>query len=276
MYLLPKNLLSYWFGRFMNIRLPKPIGPWSVRFFAKMYSIRIEEAEHPIEHYQCIGELFIRHLKPGMRPVDMDAAWVHPADAKLTMMGNIHNETMIQAKGKSYSVSEFLMLQSEEEKKRWEKGSYLTYYLCPTDYHRVHSPCDGKIISLRYLPGQLWPVNEWSVNTIDRLFAVNERVVIEIESERGPLALVMVGATNVGKMSFAFESRLITNDLSGDQAGIKPFEIEYEAPKEIFKGQELGCFHMGSTVILVHPKQSDIKIDRLSSKATLVGKDLYS
>src|SRR5690606_30652682 len=124
------------------------------------------------------------------------------------------------------------------------------YYLCPTDYHRVHSPVDGKITEIHYIPGKLWPVNNWSVSNIKNLFAINERVVVIIETPKGKCALVMVGATNVGKMTVTFDQGILTNNFF-DRSPVKK---KYPTPIEVKKGEDLGAFHMGSTVVMVYEK----------------------
>ena len=253
LWVVPKNLLSYLVGLLVHIPLPAPLSTWSVQIFASYYNINMEEAEHPIENFRSIGELFTRRLKPGVRPVSHEEI-VHPADSELTTRGFIENETMLQAKGKTYSVSEFLNVEGTIGKQHlnfFQGGAYFTYYLCPTDYHRVHSPVSGKILSVIHIPGALWPVNDWSVNRIERLFAINERVVVWIETQMGPVAVVFVGATNVGKMTMSFDSEVVTNRFLQGQ---RFKEKRYGQPIEIQKGEELGTFHMGSTVVVLYPK----------------------
>ena len=132
----------------------------------------------------------------------------------------------------------------------WEAfqgGQYLTYYLCPRDYHRVHSPVSGKILSCTHVPGKLWPVNPWSVENITQLFAINERTLTLIETDRGLVMVVMVGATNVGKMTMSFDREIVTNASHFRSLNTK----EYHPTIDVEKGQELGIFNMGSTVIVL-------------------------
>jgi phosphatidylserine decarboxylase len=245
--LLPKNDLSHWVGRMVHKRLPEPLARHSVAAFAKYYNINMSEAEFPLEHYRSIGELFTRRLKKGARP--LAEGILHPADARITEAGQINMQMMIQAKGKNYSPGK--LLGSEDDAKIYESGSYLTYYLCPTDYHRVHSPLDGKVISTRHIPGELWPVNDWSTNAIENLFGVNERVVVNLETPRGRAALVMVAATNVGNMTIAFDQQIQTRERP---EGRKVREMTYSVPIAIRRGDEVGIFHMGSTVVMLYEK----------------------
>jgi phosphatidylserine decarboxylase len=245
LYILPKNLLSRLVGRLMHIEWPKSLAHFLVTGFARAYQIRIDEAELPIESYPSIGKFFIRRLKAGIRPQAPGGLLTSPADSKISQIGLLASGQLIQAKGKTYDVVSFL--KDPQALEIYKNGFFATFYLCPTDYHRVHSPVDGEIRFVTHIPGRLWPVNEWSVGRIDQLFSVNERVVIGIDTSFGPISVVLVGATNVGKISLSFEPEIISN-----QSGINELrKIEYKTPKPVKKGDELGTFHMGSTVVLV-------------------------
>lgn len=242
--LIPKNLLSYIVGWLVHRRWPHPMNTWMVAWFARRYRINMDEAELPISDYPSIGALFTRRLKPGLRPVS-SAEIVHPADSQLTESGPIHDGVLYQLKGWPYRLQD--LLQSETES--FEGGQFVTYYLCPTDYHRVHSPVDGEIVACHHIPGYLWPVNAWSVSHIARLFAINERVVIWIKTPKGLVAVVMVGATNVGKMTMSFDSGIVTNLFFVKTAQRK----SYNPSISVQRGQELGVFNMGSTVVVIYP-----------------------
>lgn len=246
---VPKNDLSHWVGRVVHHRFPGLLGPAAVKAFAKHYNINMSEAEFPISQYATIGDLFTRRLKEGARPIDPKARVVHPADAQITEAGRIEKLTLIQAKGKDYRVDE--LLRSPHFAEIFEGGAFFTYYLCPTDYHRVHSSVDAKIIWSCHVPGELWPVNSWSVNAIPNLFSSNERVVIMLETEKGRVALVMVAATNVGNMVMSFDPAIQTGSRRGER---KMSERKYEPTLPINKGDELGLFKMGSTVIALYEK----------------------
>jgi phosphatidylserine decarboxylase len=243
LYWIPKNLLSYWVGKLMYLRFPQPLQSWLIKGFAGLYKINLEEAEQVVANYPSLGDFFVRHLKPGARPIG-GSAYVHPADSKMTARGVVIGNKAIQAKGSSYSLGDFLQDKLVD---RWQQGYFITYYLCPTDYHRVHSPVDGLIKEVRYVPGNLWPVNDWSVKNIQNLFVQNERVIVEIETVRGPIAVVFVGATNVGSIRLNFEPNLRTNHQHKRQEQ----KISYIDPVAVKKGEELGMFCLGSTVIVV-------------------------
>lgn len=246
--LLPKDDLSHWVGRFVHHKLPGPLARKSVELFARHFKINMLEAEYPLEHYQTIGELFSRRLKPGARPIGQGPV-VHPADSQITEAGRIEKQTLIQAKGIDYKVTE--LLRSPYFSADFEGGTYFTYYLCPTDYHRVHSPVDGKIVWSCHVPGEFWPVNMWSVNHVENLFSRNERVVAMIETPRGKAALVMVAATNVGNMTMTFDPHISTKDREGER---HVRERAYDPGINIARGDEVGIFNMGSTVVMLYQK----------------------
>lgn len=244
--ILPKRRLSRWAGVLMHLNLPPFLARISIKAFASMYKIDLDEAELPYHKYTSIGDFFVRRLKPGIRPVG-DSWAVHPADSVITQNAPIDGGTLIQAKGITYKLEEFT--QDPEAKKKWAGGYFLTYYLCPTDYHRVHSPVDGVITDVRYMPGQLWPVNEWSTTNVKDLFTVNERVLVEIQTDLGPVGVVFVGATNVGHIVLSFDET-----IRGNQKGPHIFKHKKYSPEiPVHKGSELGMFRMGSTVVMLYP-----------------------
>lgn len=244
--ILPKRLLSRLVGGLTRLQLPSPISGWINRKFAEAYQINLEEAEKPLKEYKTLNQFFTRKLKSGLRPIQ--GKWVHPADGVLTQAGPVQEGKILQVKGWEYSISEFL--GNSEIAKSYEAGFFTTYYLCPTDYHRVHSPLTGQLKSIRHIPGQLWPVNDWSVSRIQSLFCLNERVVMNFESAQGPWSLVMVGATNVGQIEIAGVDSIHTNQWTCKPSA----EISFKNPQTIDVGAEVGVFHMGSTVVCLYSK----------------------
>lgn len=262
---LPKKVLSHYFGRMAYGELPAPVSQLSVKAFASMFSINTEEAEKPLSEYRTIGDFFSRRLKKGARPILSDR--VHCCDGKITQSGKICDRVLIQAKGIKYTMDEFLPQTPWVDK--MEDGVFTTYYLSPKDYHRVHSPVDGRIVWLKYFPGELWPVNYWSLKNVPGVLAVNERVAMGIETDKGRFILTMVGATNVGSMSFSFDKTVITNQ--------KPFQnrrllIEYPKPISISVGEELGIFNLGSTVVLLGESKAEWPV--LDSQRVKMGQGL--
>lgn len=261
---LPKNHLSYLVGKLVHIKLPSFLNKLIIANFAKAYHIRLDEAEFSYDQYPSLGEFFIRRLKPGIRPVASSWA-VHPADSVITQAAVIQDGKLIQAKNKTYSLVQFT--KDPNALAKWDQGIFLTYYLCPTDYHRVHSPVTGTIKRVRHIPGALWPVNAWSTENIHELFSVNERVLVEIETDRGPVGVMFVGATNVGQIILSFDPTVVGNQLLSSAV----LEKEYSFP--IKKGDELGAFRMGSTIVMLYGKGelSDASVQKYLNQQVQVG-----
>lgn len=239
--------MSRWVGVIMHWKGPRIWAEISIRFFAGLYGINLAEAEKPVSAYASIGDFFVRRLKAGARPV-ANATAVHCADSRILQAAPVEEGGWcIQAKGKKYQIRDFLV--DADWKDKYAKGFFITYYLCPTDYHRVHSPVDGLITKVTYVPGDLWPVHDAAVASIDGLYCVNERVIVEIATDFGMVAAVFVGATNVGNIELAFDPAIRGNH------GLPYAERRYEPAKEIRKGDELGMFRMGSTVVVIFPEE---------------------
>lgn len=252
MKLLPKNAASRAFGAVTRLRLPV-FSKVARNIFAKHYKLNMDEAEFPLEHYANIGELFIRRLKPGARPV-ADAEIVSPVDGVLSQTGTFDGkQEMIQAKGKTYLLKD--LLRNEEMAKHFDGGAFATIYLAPFNYHRIHSPVKGELVDASYCPGTLWPVNVGSVERIEGLFCINERLTSRIRLEDdSEILVVKVGATNVGRIGVVYSEELLVNagKLPRD---CKRFDWVPSTKVSFEKGGELGRFEMGSTVILVVDKK---------------------
>jgi len=246
--LLPKNLLSYLTGRLAELRLPGFLGPLSVRWFAGRYGINMDEAEMAIDSYPTIAALFTRRLKVGCRTIG--SGLVSPVDGLLRSCDFIGRGRIEQVKDRDYSVSE--LVGGSQYASRFKEGFYFNLYLSPSDYHRVHAPLSGTVIGISYIPGTLWPVNDWSLRRIDRLFTVNERVVTYLQGDYGVVAVVMVGATNVGKITLSFTTCLTNQRPFALKAGLRtPVHCFFDLPVYLRCGDELGVFHLGSTVIVL-------------------------
>jgi phosphatidylserine decarboxylase len=248
----PKRLLSRGMGVIMRIPFPAFISYVALPLFAWIFGIRITDAEKSLGSYHSFDAFFTRKLKAGLRPIQGQV--VHPVDGVLTTQGEIKNGELIQAKGWTYAAAEFL--GDAQLAKHYEGGTFLTYYLCPADYHRVHAPTSGEMVSARHIPGLLWPVNEWSVHNIRRLFNLNERVVLNFESPRGKWSAVLVGATNVGHITITPDPSITTNRWLWHA----PTDRQYSPPIPMAPGTELGMFHLGSTVICIFDKEFGIEV----------------
>ncbi|AKU91543.1 archaetidylserine decarboxylase [Vulgatibacter incomptus] len=241
--LLPKKPLSRLVGTATRVDGLQGAHQAAIRTFCKQYDVAVDEAELPLEAYPSFGAFFTRKLKPGLRPIAPgERVPVSPVDGAVSQAGVAEAGRLIQAKGRDYSLA--ALLGDSEEAERFAGGAYATLYLSPRDYHRIHAPLDGTILGYRYVPGHLWPVNRPSVRGVPELFAVNERVIIWMDTPVGRVAVIAVGATCVGRIRLSFDD-LVTN------SGGPPSRVRYDLPRPIAKGAELGMFEMGSTVILV-------------------------
>jgi phosphatidylserine decarboxylase len=244
LHLLPKNAWSRFIGAVAHAKLPRFVARPSVRWFARRYNIDVSEAELPIREYRSVGDFFTRRLKLGARNIDRRPGYaVSPADGRVLNSGSIEDGRIIQAKGRDFTVAQ--LLKDDVAADRFLGGSWVTIYLSPRDYHRVHHPVEGTIRIAHHIPGYLWPVNQAAVENVDELFAVNERIVTYVDSPIGEVATVMVGATSVGHISMAYDDDLHSNQ--GEDKGIRHFPD----PIRVARGDELGTFHLGSTAVVL-------------------------
>src|SRR5262245_12269420 len=188
---LPQAGLSRSFGRLADTRLPPALRTRVLGAVASALGIDLSEAELPLDQYESINKLFVRRLKPGLRtwPADPSIA-ASPVDAIVGQCGRIERGTILQAKGRYYTAAELLDEASEAE--RFAEGTYLTLYLSPRHYHRIHSPAAGRIPRARHVPGSLLPVNEAAVRHVEHLFALNERLICYVDGTQGRIAVVAV------------------------------------------------------------------------------------
>ncbi len=216
-----------------------------IRWYCRRYRIDMDAFAGQIEDYDTLADFFVRPLAEGQRPIDPDPrVLVSPVDGRAAASGSLDGHELPAGAGMKLNVRE--MLGDD----RYLDGEYAVIYLSPRDYHRVHAPREGAVMGWRYLPGRLWPVFPYATEAVDNLFAVNERLVIRLETPGlGELALVMVGAYGVGRMSLSF-SDLLTN------TGGRARDEHLPAPIPVARGEELGRFNLGSTVVLVAPKGS--------------------
>ena len=224
-------------------RLPGPIRGPAYRAFARAVGVDLDEAELELREYPTLGDFFARRLRRDARRIDpASEAIIAPCDGILAALGHATDGTLVQAKGKSYRLDE--LVADDELATHLRGGAYATVYLSPRDYHRVHSPVTGRVVGYDYLPGSLWPVNPRIANRRDNLLARNERVVIRIETPRGPIAVVMVGAIGVGNIRLTHAEDSVLWRHAGERR-----RIELDVPIE--RGDELGAFRLGSTVVMV-------------------------
>jgi phosphatidylserine decarboxylase len=248
---LPQAALSRSLGRLADTPLPVSMRRPVIGAFARAVGIDVSEAEHPITEYGSINAFFVRRLRAGMRSWPDDAATAaSPVDGVIGQHGTIRDGRLIQAKGRHYSAAD--LLADEAAARHYDGGAFITIYLSPRHYHRIHAPCGGVIRTAAHLPGALLPVNEAAVLHVNDLFPRNERVVCTIDAPVGRVAVVAVGAYNVGRISTAFDP-----DWAGaagsvaNRRGAAPAIRHYDPPIAVKQGDEIMAFHLGSTVIML-------------------------
>lgn len=246
-YLLPKGALTNFAGRVagakggaMTTRL--------IRWFVGKYDVNMAEAANPdIASYHSFNEFFTRALKPGARPL-AKADFICPVDGRISQFGAIDDDQIFQAKGHRFSTTALVGGDAALAAK-FRHGSFANLYLSPRDYHRIHMPCDGRLTRMIYVPGSLFSVNPTTARGIPGLFARNERVVCVFDTANGPFVLVLVGATIVGSMATVWHG--VVNPPR--HADVK--EWTYDDQHIVLKkGDELGRFLLGSTVVMLFPK----------------------
>jgi phosphatidylserine decarboxylase len=248
-YLLPKGALTNFAGRAASAKLGRTTTRF-IRWFVAKYDVNMDEAANPdIASYHSFNEFFTRALKPGARPL-AEADFVCPVDGRISQFGAIEGDQIFQAKGHKFSTTA-LVGGDATLAKHFEHGSFANLYLSPRDYHRIHMPCDGKLKRMIYVPGELFSVNPTTARGVPGLFARNERVVCEFDTAFGPFVLVLVGATIVGSMATVWHGVINPPRL--------PDVTEWTyAERDIVlkKGEEMGRFLLGSTVVMLFPKDT--------------------
>jgi phosphatidylserine decarboxylase len=240
---LPTHALSRLAGALAACRIPTRLRRPVYRAYGRVFGARLDESERPLAAYPTLNAFFTRALKPGLRPT-APSAIVSPADATVGAYGPVVDDTLVQAKGRDYSLAGLLAERALAD--RMAGGTYATFYLAPGDYHRLHVPVDGAVTRATYIPGRLWPVNVHAVTHVADLFAVNERIVLEIARPDGSeVAVVLVGATVVGM------TRLVFDDLHTNARRRAIDRRTYHPARAVRAGDPLGHFEFGSTVIVV-------------------------
>ncbi len=261
---LPQGALSRGWGWWAAIRWPRPLQALVNRSFARLVGVDLTEAEHPPEHYPSLSAFFVRRLAEGRRewPSDLRLPG-SPVDGVVGACGRLEDGMALQAKGVTYGVHELLAgPEREGADMPFREGYFVTIYLSPRHYHRIHAPMDGAITAARAVPGRLLPVNLPAVHSVRDLFPRNERLVVLFEGEgraegdpfAGRGAIVAVGAYNVGRISAAFDP----DWAGGAHAGVTNLRERrvaegrsYRPPLRMRRGEELMAFHLGSTVVLL-------------------------
>jgi phosphatidylserine decarboxylase len=244
-YLLPQHGLSRLIHRLTRIRT-RWFKDAFIRVFTRLFAVDLGEAAgRSAADYESFNAFFTRALEPGARPLpDRADAVVSPVDGTISQAGVVAHGTLLQAKGYRYGIADLLGDDSAAE--TFDGGAFVTLYLAPYDYHRIHMPIDGTLVEMRYLPGRLFSVNRATVAAVPRLFARNERIACRFDTAAGPMALVLVGALNVGSIETVWAGEVAPGPTRATRSW-------YYTAGEVAlpRGAEMGRFNMGSTVILV-------------------------
>ena len=249
-YITPQLGVSNLAGRLADNDRSPALKNRVIKWFIGRYGVDMSEAAEPNpEAYATFNDFFTRELKPGIRPLaDGEKTLVSPVDGAISQLGQVTGDRVFQAKGQSFSLSE-LLGGEEATTAPFADGEFSTIYLSPKDYHRIHMPMAGTLRQMIHVPGKLFSVNPVTAENVPNLFARNERVVCIFDTASGPMALVLVGAMIVGSVETRWAGvvvpgrRQVTSTLyEGEQA------ITFD------KGEEMGRFRLGSTVIMVMPK----------------------
>jgi phosphatidylserine decarboxylase len=245
--IFPKRIFTTFLGQVSNSSWSHRLIPWYIRH----YGIDINEVAGELESYKTLTQFFSRSMKPESRNI-ANAAFVSPVDGIASEFGTLREGMLIQAKGVSYTLPD--LLGSHQDAELFDGGSYITLYLSPKDYHRIHMPCTGVLRRWRHIPGKLFPVNAKGVRSVQGLFTKNERVITIAETLDGyPLSMVKVGAAGVGTVRANYLPSYRTKERTRGSAheGLLNFRVQ--------RGEELAWFEFGSTVIVIFPQSIEIK-----------------
>ncbi|PMJ91171.1 archaetidylserine decarboxylase [Vibrio sp. 10N.261.55.A7] len=263
---LPKHALTRLVGKLASARLGS-VSTAIIRGFIKQYKVNMDEALHSDpKHFSTFNDFFVRELKEGIRPIaEGESVITHPADACVSQFGPIVDGKLIQAKGHDYTAVELLGGDSALADE-FTDGDFATLYLSPSDYHRVHMPCNGVLRQMIYVPGDLYSVNPLTAENIPNLFARNERVVCIFDTEFGPMAQILVGATIVGSIELTWAGTV--TPPRGNTVYRWSYPSEGNKAVVLKKGEEMGRFKLGSTVINLFAQNKVSFDDSMSLTAT--------
>ncbi|WP_026971901.1 archaetidylserine decarboxylase [Aliagarivorans marinus] len=270
-YCIPQHLISRLAGRFAQAEAGK-LTQAAISWFIKRYKVNMSEAEQesPAD-YASFNAFFTRPLKAGMRPIiEGDEQLAHPVDGAVSQLGDIEQGRVFQAKGHDFSARE-LLGGDKALAEEFRDGKFATIYLSPSDYHRIHMPCKGTLRQMVYVPGDLFSVNPLTAQNVPNLFARNERVAAIFDTEQGPMAMVLVGATIVASIETVWAGTITP------PRGKQVFSWDYHNnPITLDKGEEMGRFKLGSTVVMLFAKDAIDFAEGLSAEQTTRMGELFA
>ena len=250
-YVIPQHLLSRLIYKISRWRW-KPFKNALIKVFIRVFRVNLDiAAESEVEQYPDFNAFFTRALAPLARPISRSATdIISPVDGTVSQIGTIHDQQLIQAKGRNYRLSE-LLVNNADTSRGFDEGQFATLYLAPRDYHRIHMPFDGTLKKMIYVPGRLFAVNQHTTEVVDRLFARNERLICYFDTAIGQMAIVFVGAIFVSSMETVWAGQI----TPGNKRTITTTTYDVPGNPLVYrKGDEIGRFNMGSTVIVICEK----------------------
>lgn len=248
-YIAPLTTLTYMGGWLTDAKMGG-FTQWLIKKFVKTYKIQLDECAEPdLSKYQTFNDFFVRPLKPEARPINQRCWGICPVDGTVGQAGNIEGGRLIQAKGIDYSLRG-LLGGNDVDWRAFDKGHFCCIYLSPANYHRIHMPMDGILLRTIHIPGKHFPVGRRNVSYMPDLFTKNERLVCIFETAVGPFALIMVAAAMVGSIVTSWDGRIVRRK--------DVLEKDFDGPekRQFRRGDELGMFKFGSTVICLWPKNT--------------------
>jgi phosphatidylserine decarboxylase len=251
--MVPRRALTEVMGRIARARLGW-ITTAMIGLFVRRFGVNLAEAQHADPRaYACFNDFFARALAAGARPID-PAPWVCPVDGRISQFGAIADGQIHQAKGHRFSTVD-LLGGDRSLADRFRHGQFANLYLSPRDYHRIHMPCDGRLVGMTYVPGDLYSVSPACARAIPGLFARNERLVCHFATDHGPMVMVLVGATVVGSIATVWHGAV----NAPRPAALRDWRYD-DGTIALRKGEEMGRFLMGSTVIMLFA-QTDLRFN---------------
>ena len=249
-YVTPQLAVSRLAGRLADSESTPALKNRVIKWFIGRYGVNMSEAAEPdFTAYPTFNAFFTRALKPGARTIDpAPETLTSPVDGAISQIGQISTDRVFQAKGQSFSLTE-LLGGDDERAEPFREGEFATIYLSPKDYHRIHMPMAGTLKEMVYVPGKLFSVNPVTAENVPNLFARNERVACLFDTDAGPMAMVLVGAMIVGSVETTWAGVVAPN--SGK---VMQWQYHGDDAVKFEKGQEMGRFRLGSTVVLVMPR----------------------
>ena len=269
-YLLPRHWLTAVVYRVARIRI-KPVKNALISAFVRLYGVDVDEVSRDVpDAFRTFNDFFIRELKDGARPIDTrPMSIVSPVDGTVTQAGKLQADSIFQAKGHHYSLDDLLAADLDDAR-AFRDGSYVTLYLAPHYYHRVHAPLGGELVAAHYVPGDLFSVNAATVLHVAGLFHRNERLILRIATKHGPMALIFIGALNVGSISTRW-----SGEIRPRKSGVVEMLDTSAHSRRVEKGELLGWFNMGSTVIVLLPRDvCDWRHDLTPGKTLCMGESI--